>query len=323
MLPGSLHVFLTRIQSDNQSRYDGFMLARITVSTDEGVALDMSLGNQPLSIGRAKDNVLRSDDRRTSRRHAALRRLDDGRFEVEDLGSSYGTFLNGRLIKKETLQHRDLIRCGGFSLQFVEDHHHTSSDDADPSIMTATLDNLFDARAEIRRLIDEAALLRQEVGIAQQAEDRAQTLRDEAQDEVERLHKIIDNQRKELAILHERTAQLGTELRDKLSSKSDISVDAEALQKQLAETQKLAERHKNHAIELEQRDLTRAASEQALRKETERLQEQVKQREAREQQLSAALKPAILRIAELSREVEQLRLRLATAEADLADAKQR
>ena len=51
----------------------------------------------------------------------------------------------------------------------------------------------------------------------------------------------------------------------------------------------------------------------------DRLAEQVKKREQREVELSAALKPALLRIAELSRELEQTRIQLAKAEIELGD----
>jgi len=299
------------------------MSARLTISTEEGLILDSYLSSQPVRIGRAKDNNLRSEDRRTSRRHALVRRLPDGNFEVEDLGSSFGTLLNGRSIKKETLKHQDLLRCGGLIIQFLTDNEPGMEMEgpSDPSIMSATIDKLFEARQKIRRLIDEQALLRTEVGTAQEAEDRAKRLRDEAQDEVERLHQVIAGLRKDSATLQTRNEDLGRELRERLSVKSELPPEVEALKSQLQEMQRQADRHKARAVELEERDAARMVSEQAQRKEVERLGEQIKQREQRENQLTQALKPSLVRIAELTQELEATRIKLAQAEADLSDLK--
>src|SRR3954464_9020515 len=97
------------------------MPARLCISTEEGVVLDLRLGSQPVPIGRAKNNTIKSEDKRTSRQHAIVRRLADGNYQVEDTGSSYGTMLNGRMIKQELLKAQDLLRCGGLTLQFLDD----------------------------------------------------------------------------------------------------------------------------------------------------------------------------------------------------------
>ena len=297
------------------------MPARLTISTEEGLILDLRLGSQPLRIGRAKDNTVRSEDRRTSRHHAALRRQPDGTYEIEDLGSSYGTLLNGRSIKKENLRHQDIVRCGGLLMQIFMDADPEDAE-TDASIMSTTLDNLFEARGQIRRLIDEQAVLRSEVGTAQEAEDRAKKEREEFRFEAERLRKLHEEAKAEKTTLLARVDEMGRELRERLASKSDAP-DVEALRQQLTEAQKLAERNKSRAIELEERDAARLVAEQALRKDVERIAEQLKQREAREAQLAGALKPALLRIAELQQELEATRVKAARAEADLADLKKR
>src|SRR5262249_6553072 len=107
------------------------------------------------------------------------------------------------------------------------------------------------------------------------------------------------------------------------STKSEHPPEVDHLQKQLAETQKLAERHKHRAVELEEREAARVVAEQALKKEVERLGEQIKQREQRELQLSAVVKPALLRIAELTSDLEQTRIKLAHVEAELSDLKKK
>src|SRR5262249_30482112 len=40
---------------------------------------------------------------------------------LEDLNSTNGTYVNGKLIKKHALQHGDVLTCGHHQLRFVED----------------------------------------------------------------------------------------------------------------------------------------------------------------------------------------------------------
>lgn len=293
------------------------MSARLSISTEEGVVLDLRLGGQPVRIGRAKDNTVKSEDKRTSRQHAIVRRLPDGNYQVEDAGSSYGTMVNGRFIKQEALKHQDLVRCGGLTLQFLSEP--STDDEVDQTLMTSTMQSLTEARTQIRRLIEEQAVLRGEVGTAQQAEDRAKRLRDEAQDETENLHKLLATSRADKEALQQRIEEMGRELRELLSQRSDSTSELDGVHKQLGELQKTSERQQQRIAVLEERDSTYAATEAGLKKEADRLAEQIKKREQREVELSAALKPALLRIAELSRELEQTRIQLAKAEIELGD----
>jgi pSer/pThr/pTyr-binding forkhead associated (FHA) protein len=294
------------------------MSARLSISTDEGLILDLRLGSQPVRIGRAKDNTVKSEDKRTSRHHAIIKRRVDGSYEVQDAGSSYGTQLNGRLVTLEPLKHQDQLRFGGLAVQFLNDAQ--PDDEVDQTMMTTTLASIAEQRAQIGRMIEEQAALRSEVGIAQQAEDRAKQQRDEAQDEVERLHQLLENSRSTNASLQLRLEDMGRELRERLSVRND-GAELEALRKQLFDEKKLTEKQKLRIAELEERDSTRVAGEQQLKKEIDRLTEQLKKRDQRESELTQAVKPALMRIAELTRELEHTRLQLATTEADLTDLK--
>ena len=295
----------------------GAMPASLVIATEEGLTLELRLGSQPVSVGRAKDNTLRSDDRRLSRHHVVFRQREDSAYEVADVGSSYGTLLNGRRIKKETLKPQDWVRCGGLQIQLVE--RESPADAPDVSLLTEATQGLKEARAQIKRIIEEQAMLRREVGIAQEAEDRAKRLRDEAQDEIERLHDVIAAQSRDKESLTTKLDELGKELRDRLSNKSDPRTDE--LQHKLTEASKQLDKHKARIAELEQKDATRLSTEGPLRKEVERLTDILKKRDQRELELQAALKPALVRIAELTRELEATRLELAHAHADLEDLK--
>jgi len=65
-----------------------------------------------IRIGRAPENDIVLDDLLVSRRHAELQRLPAGGYELTDLGSHNGTFVNGRRIQKATLQELDVVSVG-------------------------------------------------------------------------------------------------------------------------------------------------------------------------------------------------------------------
>ncbi|MEU9479346.1 FHA domain-containing protein [Streptomyces sp. NPDC048191] len=63
-------------------------------------------------IGRAADNDLVVDDLIVSRRHAELRAHADGTYEIVDLGSHNGTYLNGRPVTRAPLGPGDIVGIG-------------------------------------------------------------------------------------------------------------------------------------------------------------------------------------------------------------------
>ena len=63
-------------------------------------------------IGRAPDNDLVLDDLSVSRRHAELRALPDGRYEIADLGSHNGTYVNGQSQTAAAVGPQDLVGIG-------------------------------------------------------------------------------------------------------------------------------------------------------------------------------------------------------------------
>ncbi|ALV37692.1 FHA domain-containing protein [Streptomyces sp. CdTB01] len=63
-------------------------------------------------IGRAADNDLVIDDLVVSRHHAELRALPDGTYEIADLGSHNGTYLNGAPVTAAPLGPGDIVGIG-------------------------------------------------------------------------------------------------------------------------------------------------------------------------------------------------------------------
>jgi len=73
-------------------------------------------------VGRHGDSEVFLDDITVSRRHAEIRRGDQG-YEITDVGSLNGTYLDGRRIDTADLYHLAEIRVGSFVLIFVLDGH--------------------------------------------------------------------------------------------------------------------------------------------------------------------------------------------------------
>jgi ABC-type multidrug transport system ATPase subunit/pSer/pThr/pTyr-binding forkhead associated (FHA) protein len=79
----------------------------------------LSVSGRELSIGRIPSNDVVVNDLLVSRNHASIRRLGGDRFEVVDLGSTNGTFVNGRRVSTARLREGDLISIGGHVFRFA------------------------------------------------------------------------------------------------------------------------------------------------------------------------------------------------------------
>ncbi|WP_030257918.1 MULTISPECIES: FHA domain-containing protein [Streptomyces] len=72
-------------------------------------------------IGRALDNDIVVSDLQVSRHHAELRQLPDGRYEIVDLGSHNGIFLNGQRVQRQLMGPQDRLTVGHSSFVLVGD----------------------------------------------------------------------------------------------------------------------------------------------------------------------------------------------------------
>ncbi|MEV0909698.1 FHA domain-containing protein [Streptomyces hokutonensis] len=72
-------------------------------------------------IGRAADNDLVVDDLIVSRRHAELRALADGTYEIVDLGSHNRTYLNGQPVTRAPVGPGDIVGIGHSAFCLVGD----------------------------------------------------------------------------------------------------------------------------------------------------------------------------------------------------------
>jgi ABC-type multidrug transport system ATPase subunit len=98
-------------------------------SVDRRPTSRMPLPAKAMRIGRIPDNDLVLPDLDVSRHHAELRKSPTGRYEIVDLGSHNGTFVNGQKVTSKLLTEEDLVSIGhstfrlkdGELVQFVDD----------------------------------------------------------------------------------------------------------------------------------------------------------------------------------------------------------
>jgi ABC-type multidrug transport system ATPase subunit/ABC-type multidrug transport system permease subunit len=79
------------------------------------------LPTRTVRIGRADDNDLVIDDLVVSRYHAELRALPDDSYEIADLGSHNGTYLNGRPVTGAAIGPGDIVGIGHSAFCLVGD----------------------------------------------------------------------------------------------------------------------------------------------------------------------------------------------------------
>jgi Nif-specific regulatory protein len=77
-----------------------------------------SINEADVTIGRGPSNSICIADPLLSRQHCRITREGDA-FNLSDLGSFNGTFVNGIPVKKQAIAHRDLIRTGNSILLFL------------------------------------------------------------------------------------------------------------------------------------------------------------------------------------------------------------
>jgi len=91
---------------------------RLVGETGAYAGRDFPLPMSTLTVGRAADNDVVFDDPSLSRKHARLHRSPNA-VEIEDLGSSNGTYINGRRLGKGAAGPGDTIRFGDLNFKVV------------------------------------------------------------------------------------------------------------------------------------------------------------------------------------------------------------
>ncbi|MDQ3341072.1 MAG: FHA domain-containing protein [Myxococcota bacterium] len=72
----------------------------------------LNLADEVTTIGSVAGNTVVLADPAVSRKHAGIRKLDGNTYELADLGSTNGIYVNGHKVPKKTLEPGDIIRVG-------------------------------------------------------------------------------------------------------------------------------------------------------------------------------------------------------------------
>src|SRR3990172_11194859 len=94
-------------------------MARLILSLDNQVLAEYNMMKERYTVGRLPDNDVRIDNLTVSGHHSLIINILNDSF-LEDLNSTNGTYVNGKLIKKHALQHGDVITVGRHQLRFVD-----------------------------------------------------------------------------------------------------------------------------------------------------------------------------------------------------------
>src|SRR5580765_2159336 len=95
-------------------------MAKLILSVDGQVLKEFNLSKERTLIGRKAHNDIQIDDLAVSGEHAAIITILNDSF-IEDLGSTNGTMVNGKPVKKHFLQNNDVVEIGKHKLKYFND----------------------------------------------------------------------------------------------------------------------------------------------------------------------------------------------------------
>jgi hypothetical protein len=103
-------------------------MARLVLSIDGQELAEYNMSKERYTIGRLPDNDIRIDNPAVSGHHALIINILNDSF-LEDLNSTNGTYVNGKIVKKHAMQHGDVITVGHHSLRFVDSEADEPADE--------------------------------------------------------------------------------------------------------------------------------------------------------------------------------------------------
>jgi hypothetical protein len=118
-------------------------MARLILSLDGRVLAEYNLSRERYTVGRLPDNDIRIDHPTVSGHHSVLVNILNDSF-LEDLNSTNGTYVNGRLVRKHALENGDVITIGRHQLRFID---ASAEDVTDEFARTLVLDRDGDGNA--------------------------------------------------------------------------------------------------------------------------------------------------------------------------------
>jgi len=110
------------------------MTAKLVLSLNGSVLREYPLTKERITIGRKPSNDIHVDNLAVSGQHALIITILNDSF-LEDLGSTNGTYVNGKLIKKHALQNGDTIGVGKHELKYINEPASSSESDFEKTMI--------------------------------------------------------------------------------------------------------------------------------------------------------------------------------------------
>ena len=137
-------------------------MARLVLSLDNQVLAEYNMTKERYTIGRLPDNDVRIDNPAVSGHHSLIINILNDSF-LEDLNSTNGTYVNGKLIKKHALQHGDVITIGHHQLRFADQQApEAEQDEFEKTMVIPTGQHSADQLAKAEAAAEKAAAAAQE-----------------------------------------------------------------------------------------------------------------------------------------------------------------
>jgi len=114
-------------------------MARLVLSIDGQVLAEYNMSKERYTIGRLPDNDIRIDNPAVSGHHALIINILNDSF-LEDLNSTNGTYVNGKIVKKHAMQHGDVITVGHHALRFIDSESDEPADEFEKTMVIPSRD---------------------------------------------------------------------------------------------------------------------------------------------------------------------------------------
>ena len=132
-------------------------MARLILSLDNQVLAEYNMTKERYTVGRLPDNDVRIDNPAVSGHHSLIINILNDSF-LEDLNSTNGTYVNGKLIKKHALQHGDVITIGHHQLRFSDQQtNETEQDEFEKTMVIPTGQQNAEQLAKAEAAAEQAA----------------------------------------------------------------------------------------------------------------------------------------------------------------------
>ncbi len=110
------------------------MPAKLILSLNNSVLGEFPLDKERIILGRKAENDIQVDNLAVSGQHAAIITILNDSF-LEDLDSTNGTYVNGKLVKKHALKNGDVITIGKHELKYVNDEASDEDDEFEKTMI--------------------------------------------------------------------------------------------------------------------------------------------------------------------------------------------